>query len=114
MEIKHYLTPSGRAPVREYILQLGQEARSEILTLLRRLESGESLNMPHSRSLASIAKGLFELRVRDANGNVRVFYYTKIKSTIYIIHALRKKTRIIPENDRQLILKRIREIDILR
>jgi phage-related protein len=66
--------------------------------------------MPHSRSLSSMAHGLYELRVRDSQGNVRIFYYTKVHGALYIVHGLRKKTRVISDRDRALILKRIKEV----
>jgi phage-related protein len=96
--------------VREFIDELPLQTRIEVLTLLRRMENGEILPMPHSRSLASMAKGLYELRLRDVAGQVRIFYYTKIKDVIFLVHALRKKTRTMPEKDRILILKRLQEL----
>jgi phage-related protein len=110
VQIIHYTTPSGREPVKEFISKLPIEARFEILTLLRRLQNGETLIMPQSRSMASMAHGLFELRVRDRAGHIRVFYYTKIRGAILLIHGLRKKTNTISDDDRILILKRIKEI----
>lgn len=96
--------------MREFFEELPLETRFEILALLRRMESGEILTMPHSRSMASIFHGLYEIRVRDAQGLIRVFYYTKILNSIFLIHGLRKKGRTIAEKDRDLILKRISEL----
>ena len=111
MQILHYTTTSGRLPVKEFIQELPEETRFEVLTLLRRLENGENLTMPHSRSLASMAQGLFELRVRDARGQVRIFYYVRLKQGLFLIHALRKKSQTIPDKDRLLIVKRIKELN---
>lgn len=110
MKVVQYSTPSGRKPVEEFIKKLVFETQYEILTLLRRLENGEILTMPHSRGLSSIQHGLFELRIREADGIIRVFYYTKFQGYIFLIHALRKKSQTIPNKDRNLILKRISEI----
>jgi phage-related protein len=110
MKILHYSTSSGREPVREFVDELPLESRYEVLTLLRRIENGELLTMPHSRSMSSIENGLHELRVRDSQGIFRVFYYKKIKNLVFLVHALRKKSQTIPDKDRLLILKRIREI----
>ena len=110
MAIFHYTTSSGRQPVREFVDNLPHESRYEVLTLLRRLESGEQLEMPHARSMASMAHRLYEIRVRDARGQIRLFYYTKIRNSIYLVHGLRKKSQTIPDKDRILILKRIQEI----
>jgi len=114
MRIRSYQTAAGRDPVKEFIASLPGETRAEILALLRRLENGEVLSMPQSRSMSSLAHGLHELRVRDSEGQVRVFYYTKIEETIYLIHALRKKSRVIPDRERDLILKRIKELNRMR
>ena len=110
MRVLHYATAGGKEPVKEYIAELPPETRFEVIALLRRMESGEILPMPHSRSLSSIAHGLYELRVRDSEGQVRIFYYTKIKDSIFLVHALRKKSRTIPDKERNLILKRIQEL----
>ncbi len=110
MKILHYKTASGREPVKEFIAELPIDARFEVLTLLRRLEGGELLTMPQARSMSSMAHGLYELRVRDSQGSIRVFYYTKVRETIFLIHGLRKKSQTIGEQDRDLILKRIKEI----
>lgn len=98
--------------MREFIEELPLDTRYEVLTLLRRMENGEILTMPQSRSMASMAHGLYELRVRDAQGLVRVFYYTKIQNSIFLVHGLRKKSKTIAEKDRDLILKRIQDLNI--
>jgi phage-related protein len=110
MKILHYKTASGREPVKEFITELPIETRFEVLTLLRRLEAGELITMPQARSMSSMVHGLYELRVRDPQGNVRVFYYTKVQDTIFLIHGVRKKSQTISDQDRDLILKRIKEI----
>jgi hypothetical protein len=48
------------------------EARVEAGTLLRRLQEGESLGMPHSRPMPSIGPRCHELRVRDGHHNWRI------------------------------------------
>ena len=51
-----------------------REARLEAGVLLRRLQQGESLGMPHSRPMPSIGNRCHELRVRDESANWRVIY----------------------------------------
>lgn len=113
IEILSYRTTVGRDPVQDFIAGLPMETREEVITLLRRLESGETLSMPSSRSLASLAKGLYELRLRDEMGQIRIFYYRKIRNIIYLVHALRKKSQTIPQHEGRLIIRRLREIDQL-
>jgi phage-related protein len=108
--IKFYETAAGRSPVGEFLNELSAGARAEVLTLLRRLEGGEVLGMPQSRSLVSLAPRLFELRVRDSAGNVRLFYRIEKSGDVLIVHALWKKSRVIARRDRELIKRRLREI----
>lgn len=49
-------------------------ARLEAGTLLRRLQAGEKLAMPHSRPMPSIGSRCHELRVVDAEKTWRVVY----------------------------------------
>ena len=53
---------------------LNAEARLEAGILLRRLQRGESLTMPHSRTMPSIGPRCHELRIRDRNVSWRIMY----------------------------------------
>ncbi len=73
------------------------EARVEAGTLLRRLQEGESLGMPHSRPMPSIGARCHELRVRDENQNWRIVY--RIDSdAIIIAEVFRKTTNQAPKH----------------
>ena len=50
------------------------EARIEAGTLLRRLQQGENIGMPHSRPMPSVGRRCHELRVRDRDRNWRILY----------------------------------------
>jgi phage-related protein len=58
--------------------------------LLRRLQSGETLGMPHSRPLPSIGPRCHELRIRDEDGNWRVVY--RLDSDAVLIAEVFAKT----------------------
>ena len=49
-------------------------ARLELGFLLRRLQRGEPLSMPHSRPMPSVGERCHELRVTDADGTWRLIY----------------------------------------
>ena len=49
-------------------------ARLEAGALLRRLQGGEKLGMPHSRPMPTIGSRCHELRIVDANRTWRVVY----------------------------------------
>lgn len=110
MQIKFYLTSSERSPVEEFLETLSSDMKGEFFDAVALLTEGKTLEMPLSRNLSNICRGLHELRFKDRAGEVRIFYFIKKGDAIYVLHAMRKKTQTIPEKDRELILKRIREV----
>jgi phage-related protein len=64
----------------------------EIGTLLRKLQLGMSLSMPHSRPMPSIGKGCHELRVTDAGGAWRLHYRIDADA-ILVLEWEEKKTQ---------------------
>lgn len=110
MRVRYYLKSSGRSPVADFIMALPEATRIEVVDAINMLSSGKTLKMPLSRSLSSIATGLHELRFRDRAGQVRLIYFIKKQEAIFLIHAFRKKTQELPRLDRDLVLKRLKEI----
>lgn len=110
MKVKYYLTSSGRSPVEEFINAQSEELRSDYFDAINKLGTGIILAMPLSRSLSNIFKGLHELRLKDAAGQVRVFYFVKRGEAIYMLHAFQKKTQALPRKEVELILKRLKEV----
>lgn len=84
--------------------------KQNVFGTLDRLSHGERIGMPMSRPLASIAKGLHELRFSDARGEFRVFYYMRLRDAIYVIHAMRKKKQGIDQRTKGLLQFRIRSL----
>ena len=72
-----------------------KEARVEAGVLLRRLQDGEPLSMPHSRPMPSIGSRCHELRVGDKDHNWRIFYRIDVDA-IVIAEVLEKKTARTP------------------
>ena len=68
------------------------QARVEAGILLRRLQHGEKLTLPHSRPMPSIGKGCHELRIRDVSSNWRIFYRLE-PDCILILDVVPKKTQ---------------------
>ena len=110
MEILYYTTASGNSPVRKFVDGLSQGLQEDFLLALDRLRQGEALDMPLSKPLFNIALGLYELRLKERRSIFRVFYFIKRGDAIYLVHAMQKKTGTIPNKDRQLILRRLKEI----
>jgi phage-related protein len=70
-------------------------------------EFGPNLGMPHTRSLGD---RLFELRVKSKEGIGRVFYCTKIKNKIIVLHLFIKKTQKTPGKELKIARKRLTEV----
>jgi len=88
-----------------------QEARIEAGVLLRRLQQGENLGLPHSRPMPSIGTHCHELRVRDADKNWRIIYRID-DDTILIVEVFNKTTRATPDNVIENCKKRVSKYDI--
>ncbi len=70
-------------------------ARLEAGWLLRRLQAGERLGMPHSRPMPSIGPRCHELRIVDADATWRVIYRIDADA-IVIADVFRKTTAQTP------------------
>ena len=73
------------------------EARLEAGTLLRLLQEGDSLGMPHSRVMPSIGSRCHELRVRYEAKNWRIIYRIDLDA-ILIVEVFAKTTRKTPDS----------------
>ena len=87
-----------------------QAARLEAGYLLRRLQRGEMLGMPHSRPMPSIGAGCHELRVIDAEASWRVVYRIDADA-IVILEVFSKKSRETPKAVIEACKRRLREYE---
>ncbi len=72
------------------------EARREIGMLLRDLQEGELLSMPHSRPMPGIGARCHELRVNDETKNWRLIYRIDTDAII-VLDVFEKKTNQTPQ-----------------
>jgi len=85
-------------------------ARLEAGFLLRKLQLGETLSMPHSRPMPTIGARCHELRIKDKNLIWRIIY--RIDSdAIIILHVFDKKTNKTPKQVTELCKKRLKLYD---
>jgi phage-related protein len=85
-------------------------ARIEAGVLLRRLQSGEKLSLPHSRPMPSIGPRCHELRVPDEAIAWRIIY--RIDSdAIVIADIFEKKTSKTPKHVIETCRSRLRRYD---
>jgi phage-related protein len=86
------------------------EARLEAGFLLRRLQKGENVGMPHSRPMPSIAARCHELRVVDADATWRIVYRIDLDA-IVIAEVFSKKSRATPQSVVDVCRRRLQEYD---
>ena len=72
------------------------KGRIEAGVLLRRLQRGESIALPHSRPMPIIGKACHELRIPDANRTWRIVYHID-KAAIAILDVFAKTTQRTPK-----------------
>ena len=68
---------------------------------------GPDLGMPHTRSMGD---GLFELRLKAAEGIGRVFYCTLVGSRIMMLHQFVKKSEKTPRKELAVARRRMKEV----
>jgi len=89
-----------------------QPARLEAGYLLRKLQQGEALAMPHSRPMPSIGPRCHELRINDANSTWRLVYRID-EDAILILEVFSKRTAKTPEQIIENCQKRMKLYDAL-
>jgi phage-related protein len=71
-------------------------ARIEAGVLLRRLQRGEAIALPHSRPMPDIGKACHELRVNDETRTWRVVYHLDTDAVV-ILEVFSKTSRATPD-----------------
>lgn len=87
-------------------LPLTLQARYIALTD-RMLEHGPNLGLPHTDAFGG---GLFELRLKGAEGIARVFFCTMVGQEIVMLHSFIKKSAKTPAKELLLAKQRMKEI----
>ena len=68
---------------------------------------GPDLGMPHTRAMDD---GLFELRIKAAEGIARVLYCTVVDRRIVILHQFVKKTDKTPSKELETARRRMKDV----
>lgn len=87
-------------------------ARLEAGELLRRLQRGEKLGLPHSRPLPGLGPRCHELRVTDAGANWRIVYRLD-PDAVVIAEVFSKKTPQMPNVVLAACRARLRHYDAM-
>jgi phage-related protein len=73
----------------------------------RMIAVGANLGEPHTKAFGG---GLFELRLKGAEGIARVFYCTQMGRRIVMLHSFVKKTDKTPPAERRIAESRLNEV----
>jgi phage-related protein len=91
---------------------LSREARVEAGVLLRRIQEGEHIGMPHARAMGSVGPRCHELRINDRGQTWRVVYRVDPDAVI-ILEVFSKKSRTTPDDVLQTCRRRLAMYDRL-
>ena len=87
-------------------------ARLEAGFLLRKLQKGELLGLPHSRPMPSIGLRCHELRINDSQSTWRIVYRID-EDAIIILEVFQKKTNQTPKKVVETCQRRLKLYDAI-
>ena len=90
------------------ILNLPDTLAARYIVLTRRMVVlGPNLGQPHTKAFG---EGLFELRLKGAEGIARVFFCPLVGRRVVMLHSFIKKTDKTPPRERQIAEARMKEV----
>jgi phage-related protein len=104
---RFYISPTGRNPVREWILALSSDDRQTIGKDIQKVEFGWPIGRPHC---APLGHGLWEVRSDLANNRIARVVFCMGEGYMILLHGFIKKTQKAPRQDIDLALMRKREV----
>ncbi len=94
--------------VQEQILELPDTLAARYIVLTRRMIAlGPNIGEPHTKAFG---EGLFELRLKGAEGIARVFFCALVGKRIVMLHSFIKKSDRTPMREREVAETRMKEI----
>ena len=95
--------------VQKEILDLPDTLAARYIVLTRRMVAlGPNLGEPHTKAFG---EGLFELRLKGAEGIARVFFCTLVGRRIVMLHSFIKKSERTPPHEREIAEIRMKEVN---
>ena len=89
---------------------MSRKARVEVGVLLRRIQRGESIGLPHSRPMPTVGRRCHELRINDEKGTWRIVYRLDADAII-IAEVFAKKTAKTPADVLRVCRERLSDYD---
>lgn len=102
-EVVFYRRLNGTSPMDDFLSGLEPKMQAKAMKDLNALRANANLlREPRSKSMG---KGLFELRIRQANDIVRVFYFFFFDRRIVVTNGFVKKSQKTPRAELERALK---------
>jgi phage-related protein len=102
-----YKSPSGRAPVLDWLRALGPADRKNIGLDLLRVQDNWPIGMPVCKSLGG---GLWEVRSSLSGSRIARLLFCLKDGEVYALHGFLKTTQKTPQADMELALRRMKEV----
>ena len=83
-----------------------EQARLEAGLLLRHLQQGHALSLPHSRPMTAVGRQCHELRINDRRQTWRIAYHVA-NDAVVILEVFSKKTQATPIQTLEVCRKRL-------
>jgi len=94
-----YYTRNSTCPILEFFKKIPKKDVAKILRDIDLLEEfGLSLGMPYIKKMTG-TKDIWELRIKQASNNYRIFYFTMKSNQIILLNAFQKKTPKTPPQE---------------
>ena len=81
-----------------------EDARDDAGYQLDKVQRGQAPD--DFKPIASIGKGVEEIRLWDDSGTYRVIYTARLRDAVDVLHAFQKKTQATPKRDLDLARQR--------
>ncbi|MDO8461893.1 MAG: type II toxin-antitoxin system RelE/ParE family toxin [Deltaproteobacteria bacterium] len=104
MKVSFYTTASGRSPVLDYIHDLQKQERARLLEALHQIEQYGFDAM--KTQFRQIEGKLWEIKVSAH----RVFYVLVEREEMVLLHAYKKQGQRLPLKEREVAIKRMKEV----
>jgi phage-related protein len=90
-----FITDQARDDIRSWPL----EVKKDLGSILTKLQMGGTVGYPDTKAMSTVAKGVFEIRLKDASGIFRAFYVIKTEHGIIVFHSFKKKSQKTPKHE---------------
>ena len=102
-----YALPSGKEPVREWLLEFDIQNRRTIGLDIATAEFGWPVGMPVCKAMGG---GLYEIRSNISSGRIARVLFCIEDGHMVLLHGFVKKTQKTPKSDLELGMQRMKEV----